>query len=187
MHGSYEERIHYLCETYYQAVYHFLYHFVGNRSDAEDITQEVFIRVLQALPRFDGRVQMKTWLFSIAKHVAIDQYRRKKFQRILADIWFHDIPAKDGLPEEAIMEKEQDRQLRDAILKLPPKYRMVVILRSIEECSIKETAEILGVSEAKVKVDYHRAIKLIQKKIAEEDLKGGSVCTGKTKISYIKK
>ncbi|MCM3140936.1 RNA polymerase sigma factor [Brevibacillus sp. MER 51] len=187
MHGSYEERILHLCETYYEAVYRFLYHFVGNRCDAEDITQEVFIRVLEALPRYDGRVQIKTWIFSIAKHVAIDQYRRKKFRRILSTIWFNDIPATDGLPEVVFLEKERDQQLRNVILKLPQKYRMVIILRSMEACSVKETAEILGVSEAKVKVDYHRALKLIQKKISEaEEEGGGKTCAGKTKISYIK-
>lgn len=168
MSGSYEQRIREICEAYYQEIYYFLYHFVGNRSDAEDITQEVFARVLQALPRYDGRVALKTWIFSIAKHVAIDQYRRKRFQQIFVDSWFHGLPAKTGLPEKEFAEKEQERELREAILALPAKYRLVIIIRSIKGCSIKETAEILGISEAKVKVDFHRAIKLIQKKLGPE-------------------
>ncbi|WP_238351899.1 RNA polymerase sigma factor [Brevibacillus brevis] len=186
MYGSYEERIHDLVETYYQDIYYFLYHFIGNRNDAEDITQEVFTRVLQALPRYDGRVQIKTWIFSIAKHAAIDLYRRKKFQRIFADIWFKELPTKDGLPEEIYMEKERDRQLRDAILSLPPKYRMVVILRSIEGHSVKETADLLGISESKAKVDYHRAIKLVQQKMEERERKEGGTCIGKTEIPYMR-
>lgn len=165
MNETYEERIANLVDTYYQDVFYFLYHFIGNRSDAEDITQEVFIRVLQALPRYDGRVRMKTWIFSIAKHAAIDLYRRRKFQRFFADWRFSELPAKDGLPEELFAEKERDQELKQAILALPPKYRLAIILRSIKGCSIKETAEILGISESKVKVDYHRAIKLIQKQL----------------------
>lgn len=166
MGESYEETITSLVETYYQDIYYFLYHFIGNHSDAEDITQEVFFRVLQALPRYDGRVQIKTWIFSIAKHAAIDLYRRQKFQRFFSDLWFRRLPAKDGLPEEICVEKERDEELKQAILLLPPKYRLVIILRSLEGCSVKETAELLGISESKVKVDYHRAIKLIAKKLS---------------------
>ncbi|MED1948622.1 RNA polymerase sigma factor [Brevibacillus formosus] len=64
--------------AHYQDVYYFLLHFSGNQNDAEDLTQEVFTRVLKGLAGFDGRFTLKTWLFSIAKHAAIDQHRKQK-------------------------------------------------------------------------------------------------------------
>ncbi|GIO07114.1 ECF RNA polymerase sigma factor SigW [Brevibacillus reuszeri] len=173
MRESYEEKIISLVETYYEDIFYFLYHFIGNRNDAEDIAQEVFVRILQALPRYDGRVHIKTWIYSIAKHAAIDLYRRQKFQRFFSDLWFRSLPAKDGLPEDIFVEKERDKELKQVILLLPPKYRLVIILRALEGCSVKETAELLGISESKVKVDYHRAIKLIQKKLSDRSAEEG--------------
>lgn len=172
MDRDYDRRIGAICEQYYDDVYYFLYDFTGRQNDAEDLTQEVFCRLLVALHRFDGRVDLKTWIFSIAKHVAIDQYRRTKFQKIFSDIWFKNVPAKEGIPELAFERKEKEWELQQAILELKPKYRLVIILRSFREYSVKETAEILGITEAQVKVDYHRAIKLIQKSL-QKKAKGG--------------
>lgn len=167
-----EQRIRQIYYAYYQDVYYFLLHFTGNQSDAEDLTQEVFTRLLQGLSRYDGRVAMKTWLFSIAKHAAIDQYRKQKIKSLFSENWLRNLVTKEGVPETALTSKENLRELKQALQKLKPHHRLVVILRCIEEYSIKETAEILGISEAKVKVDTHRALKQL-KKLMEDLLEGG--------------
>jgi len=73
-----ESRIVEIYNLYYLDVYRFLVCFSGNQNDAEDLTQEVFIRVLKSLTNFNGKYNLKTWIFSIAKHVAVDHYRKKK-------------------------------------------------------------------------------------------------------------
>lgn len=167
-----EQRIRTIFSNHYQDVYAFLIHFTGNQNDAEDLTQEVFARLLQALPRYDGRVAMKTWLFSIAKHVAIDQYRKQKIKEFFSESWLRSIATKDDLPEASLSNKENMRELKQVLQQLKPHYRLVVILRCIEEYSVSETAQILGISEGKVKVDTHRALKRM-KKIMGDSLEGG--------------
>lgn len=165
MEEDLEQRIKQVYRTHYKDVYHFLLYFTGNQSDTEDLTQEVFIRLLHALPHFDGvRASLKTWILSIAKHVAVDQHRKKKFQLLFADKWMKRLPATTGLPDVEFEAKEEEQLIEEALQRLKPQYRMVIILRCIKGYSIKETADILECTEAKVKVDYHRAIKMLQQK-----------------------
>ena len=74
-----ESSIVVIYKEHYLDVYRFLVCFSGNQNDAEDMTQEVFIRLLKNLPNFNREHNLKTWIFSIAKHVAVDHYRKKKF------------------------------------------------------------------------------------------------------------
>lgn len=166
------QRIQAIYHNYHQDVYYFLLLFTGNQNDAEDLTQEVFVRLLRALPSYDGRVPIKTWLISIAKHAAIDQYRKQKILDFFSDNWLKRITSQRGQPEKALVHKEDAADLKRAIMQLKPHHRMVVILRCIEDYSVKETAELLQISEAKVKVDYHRALKKLQKGM-EELTEGG--------------
>lgn len=153
-------------KQYYLDVYRFLICFSGNQNDAEDCTQEVFIRVLNNLSNFNGSNNLKTWIFSIAKHVAVDHYRKKKLTSFFKDGFFKQIASIDKEPHELIEHSEMKKCVHETISKLKPNYRAVVILRGINEFSIKETAEVLQCSEAKVKVDYHRALKELKKRIS---------------------
>ncbi|USG68502.1 RNA polymerase sigma factor [Brevibacillus ruminantium] len=154
-----EERRRLLCETYYRDVYEFMIYFTGNRNNAEDLTQEVFLRALDALRRYEERSSMKTWILTIAKYVAIDHARKKRIRSWFELDMLKGITSSLGSPEKELQVKEERQQLIAAMQKLKPKYRNVVIFRGLKEYSIKETAEILGCSEAKVRVDYHRAVK----------------------------
>lgn len=167
-----EQRIREIYHAHYQDVYYFLLHFTGNRSDAEDLTQEVFTRALKGLAKFDGRVALKTWLFSIAKYAAIDHYHKQKVRSLFSENWLMRLTTHEESPESILTKRENAQELKQAIQKLKPHYRLVLILRCIEEYSIKETAEIMGVSESKVKVNTHRALKLI-KEMMEQTEEGG--------------
>ncbi|MEK9197081.1 MULTISPECIES: RNA polymerase sigma factor [Bacillales] len=151
--------------NYYLDVFRFLVYFSGNQNDAEDLTQEVFIRVLKNLPHFKSGSNLKTWIFSIAKHVAVDHYRKKKFISIFKEGFFTQLESKDKRPDEEFEITEMEQFIHEAISKLKPNYRAVVILRGIHEFSIKETSEILRCSESKVKVDYHRALRELKRKL----------------------
>ena len=159
-----EDKIIEIYRQHYLDVYRFLICFTGNQNDAEDLTQEVFIRVLNNLSNFTTG-SLKTWIFSIAKHAAIDHYRKKKFYSIFKEGFFKKMASTEKEPNELIEQNEIKRLVHTAISKLKPNYRAVVILRGINEFSIKETAEILQCSESKVKVDYHRALKELKKKL----------------------
>jgi len=161
-------------EAYYNDLYYFLVYFTNKQEDAEDLTQEVFSRLLKAWPQYDGRVAMKTWLFSIAKHVAIDHYRKMKWQRLFSDIWLIRMMTKEGLPEPELEMKEEMRLIKEALQRLKPHLRIVVILRYIEEYSVKETAELLSIPETKVRVDCHRALQSL-KKMLGQSIEGGII------------
>ncbi|WP_312475235.1 RNA polymerase sigma factor [Neobacillus sp.] len=160
-----EAQIDIIYHRYYLEVYRFLMCFSGNQNDAEDLTQEVFIRVLNNLSNINSIVNFKTWIFSIAKHVAIDHYRKRRFSSLFTDGFFKHIVSTEKEPNEVYEQNEMKRLVHGAISKLKPNYRAVVILRGINEFSIKETSEILQCSESKVKVDYHRALKELKKKL----------------------
>nr|WP_309101105.1 sigma-70 family RNA polymerase sigma factor [Fredinandcohnia onubensis] len=154
-----------LYDLFFLDVYKFLISFTGNLNDAEDLTHEVFIKVLKSASKFNNQCTLKTWILSIAKHTAIDFHRRKKFTSLFNDNFFNSIRSNEKTPEDFVEINEQRRMLKDVLNSLKPQHRAIVILRGINDLSIKETAQVLGFSESKVKVEYHRAIKLIKEKV----------------------
>ncbi|MDD9311568.1 RNA polymerase sigma factor [Cytobacillus firmus] len=164
--NDYENRVVEIYRQYYLDVYRFLICFTGNQNDAEDLTQEVFIRVLNNFKNFhSGSSSVKTWIFSIAKHIAIDHYRKKRFSAIFTDGFFKQLASTEKEPNDLVEQNEMKKMVHTAISGLKPSFRAVVILRAINEFSIKETAEVLNCSESKVKVDYHRALKILKCKL----------------------
>lgn len=158
-----EEYIDVLYEKYFDDVYQYLLYFTNSKTEAEDLTQDTFIKVLKHYDSFRQQSSVKTWIISIAKRTAIDHYRKKKFISILPSILTDMRKSKEFIPEAELDQNEDWAVLQKALLRLKPEYRNVVILRGLKEYSVKETAEILDWKESKVKVDYHRAIKLLKK------------------------
>ncbi|WP_126426929.1 RNA polymerase sigma factor [Brevibacillus marinus] len=161
-----EQRIGEIYRSHYRDVYHFMLYFTGNQNDAEDLTQDVFMRLLRSLSTYDcTKAGLKTWILSVAKNVAVDHYRKRKLSLLFTEKGLKKLPASDGIPEASLDAKEQERLIERLLQRLKPQYRMVIILRCIKGYSIRETAEILECSEAKVKVNYHRGIKQLQEKV----------------------
>jgi RNA polymerase sigma-70 factor, ECF subfamily len=156
---GYDNSLNELYELYFDDVYHYLLYFTNSRTDAEDLTQDTFIKVFKHYDKFKHQSSVKTWIFSIARHIAIDHYRKKKAISVLPEFLTNIKASSDNLPEKVIEEMDEWEQLQIALLKLKPDYRNVIILRGLKELSIKETAEVLNWKESKVKVAYHRALK----------------------------
>ncbi|QOY35093.1 RNA polymerase sigma factor [Anaerobacillus isosaccharinicus] len=171
--GHLEEKIEQIYDEYYRDVYHFLICFTGSRNEAEDLTQEVFIQVLKSLSSFNRQYRLKTWVLTIARNVAVDHFRRSKFTSIFKEGFFTGLVSKEQNPDEVLETKEQKEVVHAAISNLKPNYRSVIILRGINELSIRETADILGCSEAKVKVDYFRGLKKLESNL-KFDLEEGT-------------
>jgi len=139
---------------------------MGTEQDAEDITQETFIKAMQALPGFEGRSSLSTWLYRIAMNEALMALRKKHPDMISVD---EETDSENGvrdpieikdwccLPEHEMLNSEGRNHLDAAIADLSPSLKSVFILRDIQGFSIQETAEILKISEANVKTRLLRA------------------------------
>ncbi|NHM30042.1 RNA polymerase sigma factor [Bacillus sp. C11] len=149
---------------YNKDIYHFLVYYIGS-SDVEDLVQEVFIRAIKGFDTFQEKSSPKTWLFSIARNVGIDEIRKSKRLRMKQMIKFWNEETDKETPEKILQLNENNRLLYDSIQSLKANYRDVVILRGIKELSVSETASILNWNENKVRITYHRALKALQKSI----------------------
>lgn len=167
-----------LYEKYHQDVYQFLFYMVNNKEQAEDLVQEVYIKVLRSYDRFEGKSSEKTWLFSIAKHVAIDSFRKHKGwkNKLLETFDWNKQQVRDqaALPEEVALQNEQVQQMYRCLDKCKVDHRLVLVLRYIQALSIQETAQILGWTESKVKTTQHRALKVLKAYMEELQEKGGN-------------
>jgi RNA polymerase sigma-70 factor, ECF subfamily len=149
---------------YNKDIYHFLIYYIGS-GDVEDLVQEVFIRAIKGFDTYQQKASPKTWLFSIARHVGIDEMRKRNRLRMKQMNWFRDEQSDKETPEKILQLNENNKLLYQAIQSLKANYRDVVILRGIKELSVSETASVLNWNENKVRTTYHRALKALQKNI----------------------
>ncbi|MDQ0270962.1 RNA polymerase sigma factor [Cytobacillus purgationiresistens] len=139
---------------YANDVYNYLVYYLNN-TDAEDILQEVFIKAMHSLDRFQGKSHPKTWLIQIARNIAIDQSRRNKR---FTDILKHINKTESHLSvEKSLIDNEEVLELYQYINKLSPKYREIVILKGILELNTKEIAIVTGYKENNINLTFHRA------------------------------
>ncbi|TDL74408.1 sigma-70 family RNA polymerase sigma factor [Rhodococcus qingshengii] len=155
-----------LYKKYHHELFNFLFYMVQSKEHAEDLVQEVYIRVLKSYQYFKGDSSEKTWLIAIARNVAIDFFRKQKGlnQRMIKKIEIIDLPIRDvsPLPEEIIFQSEDKKVMYHCLEKCTLDQKSVIILRYIQELSILETAQVLGWKESKVKTTQHRAIKQLK-------------------------
>ncbi|NRG44231.1 RNA polymerase sigma factor SigX [Bacillus sp. CRN 9] len=160
-----------LYKNYHQDVFQFLFYMVRNRELAEDLMQEVYIRVLKSYEKFEGKSSEKTWLFSIARNVAIDSFRKDKGwkQKLIEKFDWSQQQVKDDhpLPEEIALQNEDIQMIYRCLESCTVDQRLVIIMRYIQDMSIAETAESLGWTESKVKTTQHRALKVLKRHIVE--------------------
>ncbi len=152
---------------------------VRSREQAEDLVQEVYIRVYKSYHRFEGKSSEKTWLFSIARNVAIDHFRKQKGwkQRIIETFEGTTFQLKDEhpIPEEIALQKEELQLMYRCLDLCTIDQRMVLVMRYIHDLSIAETAKVLNWSEGKVKTTQHRALKALKKYMVDVEVKEGFV------------
>jgi RNA polymerase sigma-70 factor, ECF subfamily len=155
-----------LYRKYHQDLFNFLLYMVQNREQAEDLVQEVYIRVLKSYKHFKGESSEKTWLIAIARNVAIDFFRKQKGwkERTVKKLKLEDMPIRDQrpLPEEMVYQLEDKQLMYHCLERCSIDQKSVIILRYIQELSIIETAQVLGWKESKVKTTQHRAIKQLK-------------------------
>jgi RNA polymerase sigma-70 factor (ECF subfamily) len=148
-----------LYERYADRVFRYLFAHVDNRLDAEDITEDVFLRVWRSLPSYrEQGVPFLAFLFRIARNAAIDHYRRSNPTK--GQVSIEDISLREHNPgpaESALSNLERD-ELRALLEQLREDYRTVLVLRFLSELTPEETAQVMGRSEGSVRVLQHRAL-----------------------------
>ena len=144
----------------WRKVFNVAYKFVGRHDEAEDLTQDIFLKIFKALATFDRRANFQTWIISISRNLCIDHYRsvRKERQTIARDVDAGDLqPASsDRGPYAAAEHQDLRALLRQALQALPLTLRTAVILRDLQELSYQEIADRLGLPEGTVKSRINR-------------------------------
>jgi RNA polymerase sigma-70 factor (ECF subfamily) len=144
----------------WRKVFNVAYKFVGKHDEAEDLTQDIFLKIFKALNTFDRRANFQTWIISISRNLCIDHYRsvRKERQTIAREVDTGDLqPASaDRGPYHAAEHQDLRGLLRRALQALPATLRTAVVLRDLQELSYQEIADQLGLPEGTVKSRINR-------------------------------
>ncbi|GHO44715.1 sigma-70 family RNA polymerase sigma factor [Ktedonospora formicarum] len=159
-----------LVERYKDAVQNLAYRMLGNTTEAEDVTQETFVRAYTQLATYKPAHKFSTWLLSIASHLAIDQLRRRRFLALpLEDVPFLEWIVDAGIsPEQSALRGEQHDEIQQYLQLLPSKYRAVIVLRYWYDFSYEEISQALNLTPALVKARLHRARELLGRHIKKQ-------------------
>ena len=149
-----------LVAQYGSAVYRLAYARTGSREDAEDVTQETFLRLVRSSPVFQDGAHEKAWLLRVAAHCAADVFRAPWRKR--------DLPLEAAAGASVPPPEEPDGGVLAAVLALPEKYRLPVHLFYYEGYSIQETAAILGRRESTVRTQLTRARAMLRERLEAE-------------------
>jgi RNA polymerase sigma-70 factor (ECF subfamily) len=151
----------------------------GQREDAEDTMQEVLVKAVPYLPKFDSPRALLVWLYKVAKNRCLMNRRKSKFaprqdlslEELMPDRRELSRLAKESPvnPESLAMRSEQAKRLREAIQELPPQYRIILVLRDMEGLSDEEVSDITGLRPGNVRVRLHRARLFVRQKVARQN------------------
>ncbi len=171
-----ENDFDFVVKAYIKPIFNFVLRFVGE-SEADDVTQEVFFKIWKNLEKFEGNASpenkaFKTWVFTIARNTSIDFLRKRR------DIKFSALDGEDGdfeskiedlepLPDEVLSRKEIAKELEEAMKKIRPDFREIVILHNMEEMTFEEIGKVLERPMNTVKSQYRRALSAIRKELAQ--------------------
>ena len=152
--GRGQEAFERLVPAYRRRVFGLAYSILRDRAAAEDLAQEVFVKLWQALPRYDGRARLSTWIYAITRNAAVSALRARRRSVSLSDAAV--MSEVEGLAAEAAAEPEE-QELRRRIESLPEKQRQAVTLYYLDERTVEEVAEMMGLPANTVKTHLHRA------------------------------
>lgn len=171
-------------------VFSFSMRVCGQRQDAEDTMQEVLFKSVRHLPKFDSPKALTVWLYKVAKNRCLMSRRKSKFAPA-ADLSLEELmPDRQELeklsgeaeatPEISVLRGENATRLKQAVRRLPPEYRLILVLHDMEELSDTEIAEITGLRVGTIRVRLHRARLFVRKELAKQDGHAGVPRRAKT-------
>jgi RNA polymerase sigma-70 factor (ECF subfamily) len=149
-----------IVRQHWRKVFNLAYKFVGRHDEAEDLTQDIFLKIFKALHTFDRRANFQTWLISISRNLCIDHYRsvRKERETMARDVDASTLmPAsRERSPYGELEQIDLRVRIRQALAELPPTLREAVVLRDLQEFSYQEIADKLHLPEGTVKSRINR-------------------------------
>lgn len=160
----------------YQRAYNLAYRFTGNETEAEDLTQDAFLRAWSSFDRYDRKRSFEVWLLRILSNLAIDRWRRKAVSRTCslsqsfrsngAEVQLASLLADRAAgPEQLCIFKAMAEQIREALRKLPDAYRQAIVLTDIEEWSYEEVARRMRCPVGTVRSRLHRGRQLLRQQL----------------------
>jgi RNA polymerase sigma-70 factor (ECF subfamily) len=158
-----------LYDRHVAAIYRYVYYRVRDDAEAEDLTSDVFMRALKAMPRYEPRQAFLAWLYRIARNAVIDRARKGNRQVSFEDALEHPGVDKIVEPDAEILAHSDSATLRDALAKLTPLQQEVVVLRFLEGYSTLEIAGIVGKREGTVRGIQFRAIGALRQLIPSRE------------------
>lgn len=160
-----------MVDKYKNKVYVICFRMVGNKQEAEDLSQETFLRAYRYIGQYDMERKFSTWLFRIATNLSIDALRRRKPGVSLdAELLGTEglaleaiLPDNQASPDEKMVQNELETAVQKEIQRLPEKYRTAIVLKYLEDLSLKEISEIMDIPVATVKTRIHRGREQLRK------------------------
>jgi len=166
-----------LAERYNTRAYQIAYGVLGNKEDAEEVAQDVFVRIYKALPKFRGDAEFTTWMYRIAMNLARNKYRWNKSRGAKKNISIEktqesdesgpgiQVSASEPSPDEQAVLSEFEKDVMQEIENLPPLYREALVLRNVEEMSYERIARVLGCKLGTIKSRIARAREELRKRL----------------------
>ena len=178
-----------IVRQHWRKVFNIAYKFTGKHDEAEDLTQDVFLKIFKSLNTFDRRANFQTWLVSVSRNLCIDHYRSVRKERETID---RDVDAGELTPASttkspfaALEQRDRVELLKKALGQLPPTLRSAVLLRDIQELSYQEIADRLHLPEGTVKSRINRGRTELARQIRRlrDELETGSVHSRRTGVA----
>ena len=149
-------------DRYAESIYRYAYHFVGDANLAEDLTSEVFLKLLQVLGTSRApRERLQGWLYRVARNLAVDRFRKQATG--VALLLNEELTPGGDSPVTRLEEQQLNQDLREAISKLTPSQQQVIVLRFGEGRKISEVGRLMGKSEGSIKLMQYRALRRLRK------------------------
>ncbi len=164
-----EQLINELMNENGDGVLHLVFTYVKNRTIAEDLTQEIFIKCYEKLEQFNYQASIKTWLYRIASNHCKDYLRSWHYRKLILNEKILDyIPSSSKDVDAEVISKNEEESLTNAVMELPIKYREVVVLHYYEELPLAEISKITSVNVNTIKTRLKRAKEILKEHMIEE-------------------
>ncbi len=167
----------FLIAKYRRPIISFMYRMVHNQAVAEELAQEVFLRVYRARATYRAEARFSTWLYRIASNMAINQARDTKYERASANIFLDqadeetgtkpDVPDLHPIAEQDMLQDERMRRIREHVMALPERQRMAVVMHKYQDMDYKQIGAVLKLSESATKSLLFRAYQTLREKLKE--------------------
>jgi RNA polymerase sigma-70 factor (ECF subfamily) len=159
-----------LVKNYEKRVFWIAFNLLSNVEDAKDVAQDAFLRVFNAIERFDTKFNFYTWLYRIVVNLSIDKLRKRGKQNAVSIEEFTADPEADGGPEHQVRNIEMGDKIREVLDSMPDKYRAVILLRDVEQLSCGEISRIINCTNATTRWRLHKAREIFKAKWSRVDV-----------------